>query len=71
MMFACMIQGASSKVKVMVSPLTWCIGFSETCLYLANNFILHCGVSKLFGKKICARKEYDTNVKFKTTKCTM
>ena len=46
---ACKNHIASSKVKVTVCMLTLCIGQSVTCLCLAHHFVLHSGISKLFG----------------------
>ena len=38
-----------TRSKVTVFSQTLCIGFSEICLCLTHNFVMHCGIYKLLG----------------------
>ena len=50
---------ACLKVKVTLYMFTWFIGCSDTCLCLIHNFVLHGGISKLFGKMNMTRQHVE------------
>ena len=46
----------SSKFKVIDHNITLFIGYNESLLYPAHNFVLHGGISELHGKTFVVRE---------------
>ena len=49
---------ASSKLKVIDNSYTLFIGYNISLLYPAHNFVLHDGISKLYGKISVVREDH-------------
>ena len=56
---------ASSKFKVKDHTLTLIIGHNKSLLYPPHNFVLHGGISKLYGKTSVVRKVHVASLKAK------
>ena len=54
---------ASSKFKVIDYTLTLFVGCNKSLLYLAHNFVLHGGISKLHGKTSVVDEDHVTSLK--------
>ena len=57
----------SSKFKVIDHTLTLFIGYNESLLYPAHNFVLPGGISKLYGKTSVACADDVASLKVKIT----